>query len=38
MAEPNPEDPLNKEAARIYVEDRDQFNEMATKFTRMHAC
>jgi ubiquitin-conjugating enzyme E2 D len=37
MASPNPDDPLMPEVAKVYLNNRDKFNEIATNFTKKYA-
>lgn len=37
LCDPNPDDPLEPECAKIYKKDRAQFNKTAKKWTRLHA-
>lgn len=37
LTDPNPGDPLVPEAARLYVEDREAYNEMAAAWTLQYA-
>lgn len=37
MADPNPDDPLMGSIARLYVNDRDAYNEKAALYTREYA-
>lgn len=38
MADPNPDDPLMQDVAKLFRSDYDQFHENAVKCTREHAC
>ena len=37
LTDPNPEDPLVPEIARMYKSDREKYNEMAREWTRKYA-
>jgi ubiquitin-conjugating enzyme E2 D/E len=37
LAEPNPDDPLRRDLANLYREDRETFNRNAVAFTKKHA-
>ncbi len=37
LCDPNPDDPLVPEIARIYKTDRDKYNELAREWTRKYA-
>lgn len=37
LMDPNPKDPLNREAAEKYVSDRDEYNRIAREWTRKYA-
>ena len=37
LADPNPDDPLVPEIAKIYKTDRKRYNELAKEWTRKHA-
>jgi ubiquitin-conjugating enzyme E2 D/E len=37
LTDPNPEDPLDVDAANIYKQDLDRFNQIARNYTLKHA-
>lgn len=37
LCDPNPDDPLVPEIARIYKTDREKYNELAREWTRKYA-
>ena len=37
LTDPNPEDPLVPEIARMYKSDREKYNELAREWTRKYA-
>lgn len=37
LMDPNPEDPLNREAAHLFKNDREKYNETAKEWTRKYA-
>ena len=37
LTDPNPDDPLVPDIAKLYVEDNDAFNEKAKKWTKLYA-
>lgn len=37
LCDPNPDDPLVPEIARIYKTDRERYNELAREWTRKYA-
>lgn len=37
LMDPNPKDPLNREAAEKYVSDKDEYNRIAREWTRKYA-
>ena len=37
LTDPNPDDPLVNDIAKVYMEDRDSYNEKAKKWTRLYA-
>lgn len=37
LCDPNPEDPLNKDAAQMYKENRIQFEQTAREWTQKYA-
>jgi len=37
LSDPNPDDPLDAEVARIYVNDRERYTETARSWTEQHA-
>ena len=37
LTDPNPEDPLVPEIARVYKTDREKYNELAREWTRKYA-
>lgn len=37
LCDPNPDDPLTPEIARIYKTDREKYNELAREWTRKYA-
>jgi len=37
LMDPNPKDPLNREAAELYLNDRESYNKKAVEWTRKYA-
>ena len=37
LTDPNPDDPLVHDIAKVYMEDREAYNEKAKKWTRLYA-
>ena len=37
LTDPNPDDPLVTDIAKLYIEDREAFNEKAKKWTKLYA-
>ncbi|ELQ74777.1 Ubiquitin-protein ligase [Trachipleistophora hominis] len=37
LSDPNPNDPLNKQAAELYMSDRQKYNRIAKDYTRNYA-
>ena len=37
LADPNPNDPLEEEAARLYLQDRQKHDAIAREWTERHA-
>ena len=38
LNEPNPDDPLNEEAAELFLKNRRQFDDRAREFTKKYSC
>ena len=37
LSDPNPNDPLNQEASQIYLKDKNEYKEIAQKYTLKYA-
>lgn len=37
LSDPNPDDPLDIRAAELYIDNRDEYNELARQYTLTHA-
>lgn len=37
LSDPNPDDPLNATAAKLYIENRNEYNEKAIEWTKTYA-